>query len=160
MTLAADFQIAESQIREHGWTKAYWRNDPGDPRSPIQYTVSIGLPEAFGLPELVMFGQKEVTIEGVFANVVNFLRTSHPWTGAPLRLTGVLNEVPVELRRVVPEHYSIADINAAFRTATGRAPFSDLAQIIWPSPEGQFPWDPGAAGLFDHQRRLDISWKS
>ena len=129
MSLADDIQIAERQIRQFGWTKAYWRDNPTDPQSTIQFTVSIGLPEACGLPELVLFGQKQDTVDGVFANVVSILRTTHPWTGAPLRLTGVLNEVPVELRRVHTDHYAIADVNAAFRRATGRAAIPDLAQI-------------------------------
>ncbi len=160
MSLAADIQIAEEQIAKFGWTKAYWRSNPADLSSPIDFTVSIGLPEAFGLPELVMFGQQQATIDGVFENVIAQLRALPSWAGEPLRLTGVLNEVPVELRSVIPEHFPIADMNAAFRKATGRAPLQALVQIVWPRPDGLFPWDAGASDLFPRQKRLDLSWKS
>ena len=82
------------------------------------------------------------------------------WTGAPLRMDGILNEAQVELRAVHPQHMGEAGaMNIMIRRETGRPPLQSMVQVFWPGDDGRFPWDPERTDPFRDQPRLDVPWQ-
>lgn len=160
MALLPSLQAIADNVERDGWTKAYVQKDPTDPKSRLLFTVTVGMQEKFGLPELVVFGLNPETADGMIHNVAAKLVQEKKWTGQPLRMDGVLNEADVELRAVHPEHLGeVGAINIMIRRETGRPPLSGMIQIFWPGDDGRFPWDPDNKDAFNDQPRLDVSWK-
>ena len=159
MTLSPEVQNLAALVDEYGWAKGFVRSKPDDPTSRIEFTFTVALDEKYQLPELMMYGLKEDVINGVIRGVIDHLVEAGGWKGVPLRLTGILNEHPVELRQVHPQHLpNIGVYNMAVRAATGRRPIPGMVQIFWPGRDGKFPWDPDATDAFVDQKRLDIPW--
>ena len=160
MALSPELQAVAANVDRDGWTKVYVQKTPGDPASRILFTVTVGMQEKFGLPELVIFGLPKETVDGMIHNVAAKLVNEKKWTGAPLRMDGVLNEADVELRPVHPEHLGeVGAINIMIRRETGRPPLAGMIQVFWPGDDGRFPWDPESTDAFRDQPRLDVSWK-
>ena len=160
MALSPELQTIAANVDRDGWTKVYIQKKPGDPNSRILFTVTVGMQEKFGLPELVVFGLNRETVDGVIHNVAAKLVQEKKWTGEPLRMDGVLNEVDVELRPVHPDHLGeVGAINIMIRRETGRPPLSGMIQVFWPGDDGHFPWEPENKDDFRDQPRLDVSWK-
>ncbi|HPE48096.1 MAG: DUF4262 domain-containing protein [Hyphomonas sp.] len=160
MALSPELLPIAAGLDRDGWTKVYIQKTPGDPNSRILFTTTIGMQEKFGVPELVLFGLNQETIDGVIHNVAAKLVQEHKWTGAPMRMDGVLNEADVELRAVHPEHLNeVGAMNIMVRRETGRPPLMGMIQIFWPGDDGRFPWDPESTDPFRDQPRLDVSWK-
>ncbi len=159
MTLAPELQPIADGVARDGWTKVYVRKDAANPESRILFTTTVGMQEKFGLPELVVFGLDQETVDGVIHNVAARLVREKLWTGQPLRMDGILNEADVELRAVHPEHLNfIGAMNIMVRRGTGRPPLQGMIQVFWPGDDGRFPWDPEATDEFHDQKRLDVSW--
>jgi len=160
MALSPELQAVAANVDRDGWTKVYVQKTPGDPNSRILFTTTVGLQEKFGVPELVVFGLDRETVDGMIHNVAAKLVNEKKWTGAPLRMDGVLNEADVELRLVHPEHIGeVGAINIMIRQETGRPSMTAMLQIFWPGDDGRFPWDPESTDEFRDQPRLDISWR-
>ena len=160
MALSPELQAIADNVTRDGWTKVYIQKTPGDPNSRILFTTTVGMQEKFGLPELVVFGLGRDTIDGMIHNVAARLVQEKEWTGAPLRMDGVLNEADVELRPVHAEHLGeVGAVNIMIRRETGRPPLGGMIQVFWPGDDGRFPWDPDSTDEFRDQPRLDVSWK-
>ena len=160
MALSPELQAVADNADRDGWTKVYVQKNPADPNSRLLFTVTVGMQEKFGLPELVVFGLNRETADGMIHNVAAKLVQEKKWTGAPLRMDGVLNEADVELRAVHPEHMmEVGAINIMIRRETGRPPLAAMLQVFWPGDDGRFPWDPESTDKFPDQPRLDVSWK-
>ena len=160
MALTPDLQVVADNLERDGWTKVFVQKDPSDPDSRVLFTTTVGMQEKFGLPELVVFGLNRETVDGMIHIIAAELVTNKKWTGAPLRMDGVLNEADVELRLVHPEHLAeVGAINTAIRQETGRPPLDAMIQVFWPGDDGRFPWDPETTDKFRDQPRLDISWR-
>ncbi|KCZ90444.1 DUF4262 domain-containing protein [Hyphomonas jannaschiana] len=160
MALSPELQAVANNVDRDGWTKVYVQKDPANPNSRLLFTVTVGMQEKFGLPELVIFGLNPETADGMVHNVAAKLVNEKKWTGEPLSMGGVLNEADVELRPVHPEHLGeVGAINIMIRRETGRPPLRGMIQVFWPGDDGRFPWDPESTDEFRDQPRLDISWK-
>jgi hypothetical protein len=158
MALSPDLQMIADNVDRDGWAKVYIQKNPADPESRILFTVTVGMQEKFGLPELIVFGLKRETVDGVIHNVAAKLVQEKKWTGQPLRMDGVLNEVDVELRPVHAEHLAeVGAINTMIRRETGRPPLAGMIQVFWPGDDGLFPWEE-STDEFRDQPRLDVSW--
>ncbi len=153
----AFIESTRAHIDAQGWAKLHVRAVQGDPTSPIAYTISVGLDEKFGLPELLVFGLKEDTINPMFDRVITQLQAQGGWSGGPTRLNGVLDNLPVEVRAIDPDYIGkIFSHNIIFRKLTARPELTRAAQIFWPGRDGLFPWDADAQDDFYDQPRLDI----
>ncbi|HPF22975.1 MAG TPA: DUF4262 domain-containing protein [Hyphomonas sp.] len=160
MALSPELQTVAANVDRDGWTKVFVQKDPNDPNSRLLFTTTVGMQEKFGLPELVIFGLNRETVDGMIHNVAAKLVTEKKWTGAPLRMDGVLNEADVELRWVHPEHLGeVGAVNIMVRRETGRPPLGAMIQVFWPGDDGRFPWDPEKTDAFRDQPRLDVSWR-
>lgn len=159
LALHPELQVIDDLIKANGWAHGTMPSDPTNPNSKTAFAFTVGLDEKFGLPELICYGLKDEVYHGTFLGVIEQLVAAGGWTGKPTRLDGVLNEVPVELRSVDPQHVNlVAPHNREFRKATGRPPIPGMVQIFWPGSDGRFQWDPNATDAFPDQKRLDIPW--
>ena len=160
MALSPELQPVAASVDRDGWAKVHVLKDPADPKSKLLFTVTVGLQEKFGLPELVLFGLDREMADGMIHNVVARLVKENIWAGQPLRLDGVVEGEDVELRVVHAEHVGeVGAINIMIRRETGRPPLAGMIQVFWSGEDGRFPWDPETKDKFRDQPRLDISWK-
>ncbi|MEZ6001209.1 DUF4262 domain-containing protein [Hyphomonas sp.] len=160
MALSPELQPVAASVDRDGWAKVYVQKDPADPKSKLLFTVTVGLQEKFGLPELVLFGLDPELADGMIHNVAARLVKEKLWAGQPLRLDGVIEGEEVELRSVHSEHLGeVGAINIMIRRETGRPPLAGMVQVFWSGDDGHFPWDAESTDDFRDQPRLDISWK-
>lgn len=157
MPLSPALQKVAAALDRGEWTRTCLFEEDGNPKSRAVFTASIGLQEAYGLPELVMFGMTQEAADTIIHNVAAKLVRAGGWPGGPLQLDGVLENEPVELRTVHPaNHPYVAAVNIVVRRETGRPEMKEMVQIFWPGNDGRFPWDPEATDRFPDQKRLDI----
>lgn len=157
MALSPALQPVADALDRGEWTKTYLFEEDGNPRSRVVFAATIGLQEAHGLPELVMFGMSREAADTIIHNVTAQLVKAGGWTGGPLQMDGILEHEPVELRRVHPaNHPLVAAVNIMVRRETGRPAMKEMVQIFWPGDDGRFPWDADATDRFPDQKRLDI----
>lgn len=160
MALSPELQPVAAIVDRDGWTKVYVQKDQADPNSRLLFTVTVGLQEKFGVPELVLFGLNREMADGMIHNVTARLMKEKAWAGEPLRMEDVLEGEEVELRAVHDEHLGeVGAINIMIRRETGRPPLAGMIQVFWQGNDGRFPWDPEHTDEFRDQPRLDISWE-
>jgi hypothetical protein len=111
------------------------------------YVYTIGYPEAFGFPEVVLFGLTPSAARGLFDMIAELLRGG---TEIPLgvELTGFFDG---ELRCVfapIAPHVVHDLLTTAVAWRRG-APF-EAVQLLWPDRNGFLPTEPG----FDHRMVL------
>jgi hypothetical protein len=140
-----DFHIPHAEkiewmIDTHGWAMepVAARTDIDPPLAGYVYTI--GYPEAFGFPEVVVFGLTPAAARGLFDMIADLLRGG---TEIPLgvELAGLFDN---DLRCVFAP---IADdmVRALLGTAVAwrrGAPFA-AAQLLWPDRNGFLPTEPG-----------------
>ncbi|SRR6266568_19664 len=138
-------QTTVEQLEEHGWQVVMI---PGGHEGP-GWAYTIGLWHKHRIPELAMFGLDIRTMHLLLNDLAQ-----HAIEGqgveADEERSDVAN-VPVVLKAVDYRWYK-----AFFGTAIGfyqRPPFPFL-QVVWPSRDGIFPWQPGGEELLSHQPRL------
>jgi len=117
-----------------------------DPPVP-GYVYSIGLPEAVGFPDIVVFGLTPVAASGLIALVVDLCRAG---TEIPIgvEVVGLYDSglkaalVPVD----------VAQWGALFTTASAwrHGDEFDLVQLLWPDRNGHLPYEED----FDERVRL------
>lgn len=146
-----DFHIAHAEKIDWMIASKGWAVEPvparGDTDPPVPgYAYTIGLPEAVGFPDIVVFGLTPAAASGLLEMVVDLLRAG--------------TEIPIGAE--VVGLYD-GELRAAFATveveqwaemfATGMAwrrgePF-DLVQLLWPDRNGFLPYEAG----FDQRMR-------
>lgn len=140
-----DFKIPhadkiEWMIETHGWALEPVGPDyNSDPPRPA-YTYSIGLPQAFGFPEIAVFGLTPVAIRGLLDLIVDQLRGGLEIPiGVPL--VGLLDN---ELRCVFAE-VDMEAFGHLFQTAVKwhRGNTFRLVQLTWPDRSGWLPYESG-----------------
>jgi Domain of unknown function (DUF4262) len=157
MSGPAFIETTRAHLAEHGWAKFHVRRVKDDPLSPIAFTYTVGLDVAFGLPELIVCGLTEDTINAMIGKVIDALVAAGGWRGQSQRLDGILRNLPVELREIDASFLgSVFAHNILFRKSQNLPPLAGAVQIFWPGPDGLFPWDAGHADAFDDQPRLDV----
>ena len=135
MTDLPDFHIPHAEKIEWMIETAGWALEAGQ-----GYAYSIGFPEAFGFPEVAVFGLTPVAIRGLLDLVADLLRGG---TEIPLEveLVGLFDN---DLRCV----FDPVDLDTwGHLFATARAwyrgrPF-EMAQLLWPDRNGFLPTEAG-----------------
>lgn len=114
------------------------RVDTDPPRPPYGYTI--GLEQAYGFPEVVVFGMTPANARGMVGLVVDLLATGVvPPVGPPF--LGLLdNELRCALLPVDVEAHA-EDFEAAAEWF-GRDEFR-VVQLAWPDRNGWLPWESG-----------------
>jgi hypothetical protein len=145
VTELPDFHIPHAEkiewmIEEHGWAI-----EPVAPRTdtdpPIGgYVYTIGFPEAFDFPEVVLFGLQPAAARGLFDLVADLLRGG---TEIPLgvELTGLFDN---DLRSVFAP-VDLGEWSELFGTGVAwhRGRTFDVVQLLWPDRNGFLPTEPG-----------------
>jgi hypothetical protein len=127
-------------VEQFGWAMETAAPHPETDPPIAGYAYTIGFPQAFGFPEVVLFGLQPAAARGLFDLVAQLL---HDGTEIPLgvELNGLFDN---ELRCVfAPVDFDeFADM---FPTATAwhrGAPF-DVVQLLWPDRNGFLPTESG-----------------
>jgi hypothetical protein len=130
----------EWMVESNGWAiePVAARHDSDPPMAGYVYTI--GFPEAFGFPEVVVFGLQPVAARGLFDLLADLLRGG---TEIPLgiELTGLFDN---DLRcRFAPiDMDEDGDLFATGRAWRRGAPF-DVVQLLWPDRNGFLPTEAG-----------------
>jgi Domain of unknown function (DUF4262) len=140
-----DFHISldekiEWMVESNGWAIEPVAARPDSDPPVAGYVYTIGFPEAFGFPEVVVFGLQPVAARGLFDLLADLLRGS---TEIPLgvELTGLFDN---DLRCL----FAPVDLDEAgdlFATATAwrRGASFDVVQLLWPDRNGFLPTEAG-----------------
>jgi hypothetical protein len=134
----------EWMIEENGWAIEPVAAQPGNVPPIAGYIYTIGFPQAFDFPEVVLFGLQPVAARGLFDLVADLLGGG---TEIPLgvELAGLFDN---DLRCVFAP-VDLVEWRALFATGVAwhrGAPF-DVVQLLWPDRNGFLPSEPG----FDHR---------
>jgi hypothetical protein len=140
-----DFHIPHSEkiewmIEQHGWAMEPVAARPETDPPVAGYVYTIGFPEAFGFPELLVFGLTPSAARGLFDMVADLLRDG---TEIPLgvELAGLFDG---ELRCVfAPLGTEAVAVLLATAVAWRKgAPF-EAVQLLWPDRNGFLPTEAG-----------------
>ncbi|MEO5725091.1 MAG: DUF4262 domain-containing protein [Ilumatobacteraceae bacterium] len=148
-----DFHIPHGEkiewmVETHGWAMEPVEARPeADP--PIAgYVYTIGFPEAFGFPDVVLFGLQPVAARGLFDLVADLLRGG---TEIPLgvELTGFFDG---ELRCIFAPIDTVEMVDLFVTGSAWRKGGAlSMVQLLWPDRNGFLPTEAG----FD--RRLALA---
>jgi hypothetical protein len=136
----ASRQKVVDDVAEHGWMCVHLRAEGHE--GPYSYTV--GLFRTYSHPELAVFGLSGEVAHQVLNNAVALIQQGHaldpsqPVSGLVEDCSCLLASVPVmELQRYfgICRSYYEGDRFA-------------MLQIIWPTRQGQFPWDASSTAGF------------
>jgi len=140
-----DFHIPHAEKIEWMIETAGWALEPVAPRPDLDppvpgYAYTIGFPESFGFPELLIFGLTPVAARGLVDLVADLLRGG---TEIPIgvELVGLFdNELrclfaPVDLAT----WGELVDVAISWH----RGPSFALVQLLWPDRNGFLPTEPG-----------------
>lgn len=135
-----DLDKIEWMVETHGWAiePVAARTDTDPPLAGYVYTI--GYPEAFGFPEVVLFGLTPSMARGLFDLVADLLRGG---TEIPLgvELTGLFDgEQRCVFAPLAPE-VTVELLPTAVAWRNGR-PF-DAVQLLWPDRNGFLPTEAG-----------------
>ncbi len=140
-----DFHIPHAEKIEWMIETKGWAIEPVAPRTDVDppapgYAYTIGFPEAFGFPEVVVFGLTPVAASGLLDLVADLLGGG---TEIPvgIELTGLYDN---DLRCV----FAPVDLDAwgelfSVMTAWRRGSAADVVQLLWPDRNGFLPTEPG-----------------
>ncbi|GAA1990447.1 DUF4262 domain-containing protein [Catenulispora subtropica] len=133
-------------VIEHGWQVLMVPADDAGPG----WAYTIGLWHKHGLPELAMFGLDARVMHQLLNDLAKAAVNGEP-AAADQERHGIVKGYPVVLKSVDYRWYE-----AFFGTAIGfyRRPPFDFLQVVWPSRDGAFPWQPGGDDLLNRQPRL------
>ena len=140
-----DFHIPHAEkiewmIETHGWAMEPVAAQPDSEPPVAGYVYTIGFPEAFGFPEVVIFGLQPSAARGLFDMIADLLRGG---TEIPLgvELTGLFDNdlrcyfAPIDL---VQSSELFATVVARRRGAA-----FEMVQLLWPDRNGFLPTEMG-----------------
>ena len=144
MTDLPDFHIPHAEkiewmIEEHGWAMEPVAARPDADPPVAGYVYTIGFPQKFDFPEVVLFGLQPVAARGLFDLLADLLDGG---TVIPLgiELTGLFDN---ELRCVFAP-IDLAEWGALFVTGVAWHHGSfEIVQLLWPDRNGFLPTEPG-----------------
>ncbi len=127
-------------IDENGWAIEPVAAQPDHDPPIAGYAYTIGFPQAFDFPEVVLFGLQPVAARGLFDLLADLLRGG---TEIPLgiELTGLFDN---DLRCVFAP-IDLAQWGGLFATglAWHRRALFEMVQLLWPDRNGFLPSEPG-----------------
>ncbi len=145
MTDLPDFHIPHDEkidwmIETHGWAMEAVAAQPDSDPPIAPYIYTVGFPEAFGFPEVVVFGLQNVAARGLFDLLADLLRGG---TEIPIgvELTGLFdNELrclfaPVDLTEAAPMFTAAVSWH--------RGTTFEVVQLLWPDRNGFLPTEAG-----------------
>ncbi|TYK45952.1 DUF4262 domain-containing protein [Actinomadura decatromicini] len=131
-------------ITEYGWSVVLVPSDDAGPG----WAYTIGLWHSHRSPELAMCGGDVYEME----ESLNALGRHAAEGRAPAdgeRRDGVVRGQPAAFREVDPRWY---DGLFGGAVAFYRRPPLPMLQVVWPNPEGLYPWQPGTELTFRHSQ--------
>lgn len=145
MTELPDFHIPHSEkiewmIETHGWAieAVGARLDTDPPRAGYAHTV--GFPEAFGFPEVVVFGVTPSSARSMFDLVADVLRDGNE-IPIDVELSGLFDG---EMRcRFAPIARDLVVELLPTAIAWRRGDVADAVQLLWPDRNGFLPTEAG-----------------
>ncbi len=148
---AVDTRLVES-VAEHGWGVVMIGAQESNPG----WAFTVGLWHSHRLPELAMFGQRNLNVMKTGLNLLGNQLLDGLAATPGTRIDGVIDGYPVQLREVNPEWHPVLFGTAlGFYRATAAVPFR---QILWPDTAGVFPDEEGFPPQFlDRQPLLWLS---
>ena len=140
-----DFKIPHAEkiewmIDTSGWALEVVGPQPDEDPPGAAYAYTIGFPEAFGFPEVLLFGLTPAAASGLFGMVADLLRDG---TEIPLgvELTGLFDG---ELRcQFLPVEPAAAAGLMATGVAWRRGKEVAAVQLLWPDRNGFLPTEAG-----------------
>jgi len=146
-----DFHIPHAEkiewmVEQHGWAMepVPARVDTDPPVAGYVYTI--GFPEAFGFPEVLVFGLTPSAARGLFDMIADMLRGG---TEIPLgvELSGFFDG---DLRCVfAPLDFEVVQVLLSAAVSWRRGALFDAVQLLWPDRNGWLPHESG----FDQRLR-------
>lgn len=136
-------QDLQLTVQEHGFAivpvKGNGKDIPG-------YIYSVGLGQKFGHPELVILGLPDDLIQELVTNIIAQLNKGAMFEDGKV-YPGMFSEFAVGFLTIKDEFKStIMDATAAFYGANQ----FDAMQVVWPDPQGYFPWEQEFDERFAH----------
>jgi Domain of unknown function (DUF4262) len=150
-TLTHRIEAADKEVRENITAYGchiYWIGDPKGKEPPFAY--SIGIEESCGAPEVIVFGLSANLTQFVI-NEYNRRAQKHKPFPQGKRHRGFLKGFSVYIEPVataLTKQYMLG-----CRRLYGNWKFK-VAQIIWPSTTGVWPWEAGASEWIQHNQPL------
>lgn len=140
-----DFHIPHAEKIEWMVDTHGWAIEPVAPRTdtdpPVAgYVYTIGYPEAFGFPDVLVFGLTPSAARGLFDMIADLLRGG---TEIPLgvELTGLFDN---DLRCVfAPLDDEVRTVLLSTGVAWRKGAAFDAVQLLWPDRNGFLPTEPG-----------------
>jgi hypothetical protein len=131
-------------ISEYGWSVVLEHGDDGGPG----WAYTIGLWHSHRAPELGMFGGDVYEMEAILNTLGRQAAEGDPPADGDRR-PDVVRGQTAAFRTVDPRWYK-----AMFKGALSfyRRPPLPFLQVVWPNPEGLFPWQPGTELPFRHSQ--------
>jgi hypothetical protein len=134
-------------VEQNGWAMEVVPAHPESDPPVAGYVYTIGFPEAFGFPEVAVFGLQPVAARGLFDLLADLLRGG---TEIPVgvELTGLFDN---DLRCVFAP-VDMGELAELFVTATAwrHSADYDVVQLLWPDRNGFLPTEAG----FDRRMTL------
>jgi len=140
-----DFHIPHAEKIEWMIETAGWAIEPVPARTDVDppvpgYAYTIGFPEAFGFPEVLIFGLTPVAARGLFGLVADLLRGG---TEVPIgvELVGLFDNdlrcmfAPIDLA----QWSDLVEVAVAWH----RGPTFGVVQLLWPDRNGFLPTEAG-----------------
>jgi hypothetical protein len=122
---------------------------PGSPAAPA-YSCTAGLYDSFGQPEVIVFGLPQDVAEELLQAIADGCEGGATYV-AGTKHEGLLQGYPVRFLEVPAA--ARGDWFAAAQWAYEGAEFPAV-QLVWPDPQGRWPWDPTARQGFRTSQRL------
>lgn len=140
-----DFRIPHAEkiewmIDTSGWALEVVPERPHEVPPGAAYAYTIGFPEAFGFPEVLLFGLTPSAASGLFGMLADLLRGG---TEIPVgvELTGLFDG---DLRcSFLPVEGAVSEALMATGVAWRRGQVADAVQLLWPDRNGFLPTEPG-----------------
>src|SRR5262245_41050188 len=130
-----------SDVRAHGWHVILVAASDSAP----EFAYTVGLTATFGHPEIAVFGLRSTTAHKLLNEAGSAIRNGSVF-GAGVRSSELLVGTDVAFiafpRGEYPRYLGFA------RQYYGGDGFAAL-QLMWPDPNGRFPWE---AGVAEHAR--------
>lgn len=124
-----------NNIQQCGWHC----NAVGAGESYPSFVYTVGVTHSFGHPELIVFGLAPATAHGILSKIIERLADENDSDSAsadndPWKFVSVPESDRAELALSAVWFYEGSDF--------------PMTQVVWPCPDGHFPWDDEADEAF------------
>lgn len=143
-TLAEDEELRRKLLaaaEEHGAAVVHVAEEDGQP----PYAFSVGAWRQLGIPEVIVIGLAPQVAQAVVDTYVDRCRAGERFTPGQL-YDGFLQECRVTFERVLDRYYPEWFGHAFLVYRAGTFP---ALQLVVPTPDGAWPWQPDAPPGFD-----------